>query len=378
MIILVACDSEDEPAPAVGTSYTLVDYDTLPGWEDDSLVEALPAWLRSCARLARLALDVEVGPGGVAGTAGDWRQICAAIANMTSADDAALRRLIEANLVPLHVQGVADGPGLFTGYYEPIIEAARSRDTEYTEPIYALPDDHVLVRLEDFDSHLKGHDIVGRVKNGRLIPYRRRGEIEAGAIKENAKVLFWARDALDVFILQVQGSGVVAQPNGKLSRIGFSGHNGHDYGSVGRALIERGELDAARAGWENIRAWLESNQEIMRETLALNPRFIFFQEIEGDGPTGAAGVTLTAERSMAVDPGHIPLNVPVWLDAEHPTQEKRLRQLMLAQDTGNAIRGAVRGDFFWGTGPNALNMAGRMKSRGAYYIFVPRSVAPAG
>ena len=147
---------------------------------------------------------------------------------------------------------------------------------------------------------------------------------------------------------------------------------------MGRFLIERGELDAGRAGWEDIRAWLEANPETMRETLAVNRRFIFFREIDGDGPIGASGVTLTAERSLAVDPKHVPLNVPVWLDAEHPDGDaERLQRLMLAQDTGNAIRGAVRGDFYWGTGRAALDKAGRMKSRGAYYILVPRTLVPA-
>jgi membrane-bound lytic murein transglycosylase A len=380
MIALAACGAEDEPAPVAETTYTPVAFDALPGWNADAMAEALPAWRQSCGRLARLADDRQIGPAdaNVAGTAGDWRPVCEAIANLVDADNDGLRALIEAELVPLRVAGAEDDPGLFTGYYEPIIEAARARDGDYVEPIYALPDDHVFVRLEAFDPSLKGRSIVGRVEDGRLIPYRKRGEIEAGAIAEQAEPLFWARDVLDVFILQVQGSGVVALPDGSRTRVGFAGHNGHNYGSVGRELIARGELSAGRAGWEDIRAWLEANPEIMRETLAVNPRFIFFREIDGDGPTGAAGVTLTAERSMAVDPEHIPLNVPVWLDAEHPDGDTRLQRLMLAQDTGNAIRGAVRGDFYWGTGRAALDKAGRMKSRGAYYILVPRGAAPTG
>ncbi len=380
MIALAACGAEDEPTPVAGTTYTPVAFDALPGWDDDALAEALPAWRQSCDRLARLADDRQIGPAdaNVAGTVGDWRPICSALGELGDDDTEGLRSLIEAVLVPLRIAGADDEPGLFTGYFEPIIEASRARDTNHTEPIYALPDDHVLVRLEAFDPSLKGRSIVGRVEDGRLIPYRERGEIEAGAIAEKAEALFWARDILDVFILQVQGSGVVALPDGSRIRIGFAGHNGHNYGSVGRWLIDQGELSAGRAGWEDIRAWLEANPEIMRETLAVNPRFIFFREIDGDGPTGAAGVTLTAERSMAVDPKHVPLNVPVWLDAEHPDGDARLQRLMLAQDTGNAIRGAVRGDFYWGTGRAALYKAGRMKSRGACYILVPRGAVPIG
>ena len=376
MIALAACEAEKKPAPEAATTYTPVAFDALPGWRDDALASALPAWRRSCARLLSGPGDREVGPA--AGTVADWRPVCAGLARMPDGDTAALRGFIEANLAPLQVRGAADDPGLFTGYFEPIIEASRERSPRYHEPIYALPRDHVSVRLGAFDPDLEGRRIVGRVENGRLVPYRQRGEIAAGAIDETADVLFWARDTLDVFILQVQGSGIVALPDGTRTRIGFAGHNGHDYGSVGRFLIERGELDAGRAGWEDIRAWLEANPETMRETLAVNRRFIFFREIDGDGPIGASGVTLTAERSLAVDPKHVPLNVPVWLDAEHPDGDaERLQRLMLAQDTGNAIRGAVRGDFYWGTGRAALDKAGRMKSRGAYYILVPRTLVPA-
>lgn len=379
MIVLAACDTEKTPAPVAATTYTPVAFETLPGWQNDALAEALPAWQRSCARLASQPDSKSMG--SAAGTVADWRPVCAGIATLPADDSNALRGFIEANLVPLRVQGRvaggADDPGLFTGYFEPIIEASRERTPIYHEPIYALPRDHVSVRLEAFDPELKGRNIVGRVKDGRLVPYRQRGEIEAGALNQTADVLFWARDILDVFILQVQGSGIAALPDGTRTRIGFAGHNGHNYGSVGRWLIENGQLDAGRAGWEDIRAWLKANPETMRDTLAVNRRFIFFREIDGDGPTGAAGVTLTAERSMAVDPKHVPLNVPVWLDAEHPDGDQRLQRLMLAQDTGNAIRGAVRGDFYWGTGRAALDKAGRMKSRGAYYILVPRAIVPA-
>ena len=375
MIALAACEIEKPEAPDAATSYTPVTFAELPGWQDDALADALPAWRRSCAHMTAQPDDKEMGPS--AGTVADWRPICAGLANVPAGDSGALRGLVEANLVPLRVRGKADDPGLFTGYFEPIIEVSRERTPIYHEPIYALPRDHVSVRLEAFDPELKGRSIVGRVEGGRLVPYRQRGEIEAGAIRDNADILFWARDILDVFILQVQGSGIAALPDGSRTRIGFAGHNGYNYGSVGRWLIEKGELSAGRAGWEDIRAWLEANPKIMRDTLAVNRRFIFFREIDGDGPTGAAGVTLTAERSMAVDPKHVPLNVPVWLDAEHPDGGQRLQRLMIAQDTGNAIRGAVRGDFYWGTGRAALDKAGRMKSRGAYYILVPRGLVPA-
>lgn len=376
MLVLAACEvaKEPKPEPETAATYTPVAITALPGWERDRLADALPAWHQSCARIAALPDDRAIGPA--AGTAADWHAVCADLAQLPAGDSAALRRFIEARFVAVKVSGGAEEGGLFTGYFEPIVEAARERSPQHQEPIFALPRDHVSVRLGNFDPALDGKSIVGRVENGRLVPYRKRGEIDEGALDETADVLFWARDPLDVFILQVQGSGIVEQPDGTRTRIGFAGHNGHNYGSVGRWLIEQGELSAGRAGWEDIRSWLQANPELMRDTLAVNRRFIFFRELDGGGPIGAAGVTLTAGRSLAVDPEYMPLNTPVWLDAEHPAGAARLQRLMLAQDTGNAIRGVVRGDFYWGTGRKALDMAGRMKSRGAYYILVPGSLAP--
>jgi membrane-bound lytic murein transglycosylase A len=386
LAVLTACEMigrpapapEPVPAPALPPSaarYTPAPVAALPGWNDDALAEALPAWQRSCARIAALPAERALGP--MAGTAGDWRTVCAVLDRVT--DPAAFRGFVTENFIALRVEEDADtqGAGLFTGYFEPVVAASRARAPTYTVPIYAVPDDHVAVRLETFDPDLRGRNIVGRVEGGRLVPYRVRGEIEAGALDGAAEVLFWARDPLDVFILQVQGSGIVALPDGTRTRIGFAAHNGHDYGSVGRHLLATGELRPGRAGWEDIRSWLEANPDRAGDTLAVNRRFIFFRETGGEGPHGAGGVVLTPKRSLAVDPRFVPLNVPVWLDAESPGGGPRLQRLMLAQDTGNAIKGVVRGDFYWGTGRAALDRAGRMKSAGRYWILVPKFLAPA-
>ncbi len=378
LLAVAACDqSEDDEAevsePAL--RYTPVAIESLPGWSDDALAEALPAWRRSCQRLMAMPPARSLGPG--AGVAADWQPLCADVAALTDADTPALRGFLEQHFVALLVDGGKAAPGLFTGYFEPILEAASVKSETYGEPIYALPRDHVSVRLGDFDPALQGKAIVGRVESGRLVPYHERGDIDAGAVSDDAEILFWARDPLDVFILQVQGSGIVELPDGTRERIGFAGHNGHAYGSLGRWLIAEGELQPNRAAWEDIRAWLEANPEKARSALAVNPRFIFFRKLDGDGPLGAAGVPLTPERSMAVDTDYVPLNVPVWLDIEHPDGQARLQRLMLAQDVGSAIKGVVRGDFYWGTGRAALDKAGRMKSTGRYYMLVPKTVVPA-
>ena len=373
---LTACDQTEEPkAPEPAVTYTPVAISSVPGWDGDNMAEALPAWRHSCRRILGFESSRALGPG--AGTAGDWHDACQQIVALPDADTAGLRDFLEANFAALHVTGPGDPPGLFTGYFEPILDAARTKSDVFVEPIYALPDDHVTVNLGIFDPALKGKAVVGRVEDRKLVPYRERGEIDAGAITDKAQTLFWARDPLDVFILQVQGSGIVSLPDGTQQRIGFAGHNGHGYGSLGRWLIDQGELQPNRATWEDIRGWLESNPDRARAALAVNRRYIFFRDLDGEGPLGAAGVPLTAERSMAVDTEHVPLNVPVWLDIEHPDGKTRLQRLMLAQDVGSAIKGVVRGDFYWGTGRPALDKAGRMKSTGRYYMLVPKALLPA-
>lgn len=373
---LAACDQTEEPkAPEPAVTYTPVTFSSVPGWDTDNMAEALLAWRHSCRRILGFEPARELGPE--AGTAGDWKDACEQITTLPDGDTAGLRDFLEQNFVALHVTGPDDPPGLFTGYFEPILDAARTKSDDFAEPIYALPEDHVTVNLGAFDPALKGKAVVGRVEDRKLVPYRERGEIDAGAITDKAQTLFWARDPLDVFILQVQGSGIVALPDGTQQRIGFAGHNGHGYGSLGRWLIDQGELQPNRATWEDIRGWLESNPDRARAALAVNRRYIFFRELDGEGPLGAAGVLLTAERSMAVDTEHVPLNVPVWLDIAHPDGKTRLQRLMLAQDVGSAIKGVVRGDFYWGTGRPALDKAGRMKSTGRYYMLVPRTLIPA-
>jgi membrane-bound lytic murein transglycosylase A len=266
--------------------------------------------------------------------------------------------------------------GLFTGYYEPELRGAKTRGGAYQVPLYSVPSNRVTVDLGAFDPELKGKRIIGRLEGSRLRPYYARADIENGALSNQAAELVWLDDALDAFILHVQGSGFVSLPNGGSMRVGFAGHNGRKYNSIGRALIERGELEKGRASWQHIRNWLEINHERAAEVFAVNPRYIFFREIDGDGPVGAVGVVLTPGRSLAIDPSFVPLDVPLWLDAEHPVPGNgRLQRLVLTQDTGGAIKGPVRGDVFWGTGKDALAIAGRMRSRGAYYLLLPRSVA---
>lgn len=366
-----------EPPPAPTLMLERVGYADLPGWAEDDPREALAAFRRSCARFASLPDDRPVGTDAAPVAAGDWKKACAGLetqAKGASADE--LRAAFAAHFTPYRASDRGDTEGLFTGYFEAELDGARNPGGRYGHPIYARPDDHIVANLGRFDPELQGRSIVGRVESGALVPYPDRGEIEAGLLADRGLELFWATDSVDVFLLQVQGSGRINLPDGTVARVGFAAHNGRPYKSIGRALIDRGELESHQASWQGIRGWIEANPDRAAELFAVNPRFIFFREIEGEGPIGAQGVALTPGRSLAIDPAFVPLGTPIWLDTTWPSDANRpLRRLMVAQDTGGAIKGPIRGDFFWGFGAPALAEAGRMRSRGGYYLLLPNAVA---
>jgi membrane-bound lytic murein transglycosylase A len=211
-----------------------------------------------------------------------------------------------------------------------------------------------------------------------LKPYETRQEIDAGRLSGRDLELLWVDDPLDAFFLHIQGSGRVRLADGETVRVGYAGQNGQPYVAIGRLLAERGALRRDEVSLQSIRDWLAAHPAEAAEVLAANPSYVFFRLLEGDGPIGAHGVALTPGRSLAVDPSFVPLGVPVWLDTTDPLDERRpLRRLMMAQDTGGAIRGAIRGDVFWGAGEEAKARAGRMRSRGRYYLLLPRAAAEA-
>ena len=385
LAFLAGCEP---PAPGPeGLRLSAATYDRLPGWKEDDPRGALDAFLRSCSALTRDNPAKPANgngnaelPGGVTLTAADWQVPCAEASAMTAPTPDRVRAFFERSFRPFATAGNEGAEGLFTGYFEIELLGARQATQSYPVPLYRLPPDHVQADLGVFDPGLKGKRIVGRVEQGRLIPYFSRGEIENGALGGRGLEMLWINDPVDVFMLHVQGSGRVVLQDGAVVRVGFAGHNGRAYESIGRKLIEQGELQPGKASWDDIRDWIRRNPEKATALFALNPRFIFFRFIEGippeSGPLGAQGVPLTPGRSLAVDRRFIPLGVPMWLDTTWPGEEGRpLRRLMVAQDAGGAIQGVVRGDFFWGFGAAALAEAGRMKSRGRYYLLIPTAVA---
>ena len=377
--VLAACErAPEQPESVLPTPDHVrlerVDFADLPGWRDDAVAEALPALRRTCDKLAARPADAALGPSGYAGRVQQWDAACRAIANAGARGDSDLRDVLTAQFVPFAVSGPDGREGTITGYYEATLDAARRRRGPYQHPLYAPPRDLIKADLGRFKDGLDDTHIVGRVEGNRLVPYHGREAIANGALAGKADVLLWADDPVDVFFLHVQGSGIAELPGGGTQRVGYAASNGRDFTAIGRELIDTGALDGEDMSMQAIRDWLKAHPDRAQDLMHRNARYIFFREIDGAGPIGAFGVPLTAGRSLAVDRDAIPLGAPLWLSTEHPTRDAPLRRLMVAQDTGNAIQGTVRGDFFWGHGETALAKAGRMKQQGRYWLLLPKTV----
>jgi membrane-bound lytic murein transglycosylase A len=369
-----------EPEPEFGLRP--VTFDRLVGWSEDDPSEALSAFRRSCTKL-RSRGSGPMGPEPVFGAVADWLTVCAAADEQAGAASAeSAREFFETWFQPYELSA-ADGPeGLFTGYYEPVLHGSRRAGPRYPVPLHAAPADLLRIDLGRFNPDLAGYAIYGRIGDGEFLPYYSRAEIEHGALAGRDLELLWVDDPIAKFFLQIQGSGQVRLDDGSVVRVGYASQNGHPYRAIGRDLIEIGALSRDEVSLQTIRAWLQAHPDDAAAIMARNRSYIFFREhpelAAEDGPLGAQGVPLTAGRSLAVDRRYIPLGVPLWLEttAPGPAGALPLRRLMIAQDTGGAIKGVVRGDVFWGAGEPAEAVAGRMRSPGRYAVLLPRALIP--
>jgi membrane-bound lytic murein transglycosylase A len=364
------------PTPSSPPRLTLspASFADLAGWDGDATAEALPAFLKSCAALARLDPGKALGPDAVAGTAGGWRGACEAAQGLGPVSDAAARRFFETHFVPWRVGNNGTATGLFTGYFEPELLGARQRGGVFQTPILKRPADLVSVDLGLFRPDWRGERTAGRVVAGALRPYATRAEIEAGALDQQHLAFLWVDDPIAAFILSIQGSGRIRLPDGSLVRVGYDGQNGWPYVAIGKLLVERGVMGVDDISLQSIEAWLRSHPDDAPALMDENRSYVFFRELQGDGPIGAEGVVLTAGRSLAVDPSFLPQGVPLWVDAAQGATV--LKRLMVAQDTGGAIRGPVRGDVFFGFGAAAEASAGGMRATGGYYLLLPSDIHP--
>ena len=359
------CGPATAPPPRVDV-YQEVAFSDIPGWRDGEQAAAWSALLASCQALRFREA---------------WRAACLDAAAMPAPDDAAARALLESRFVPWRL-AAPDGrtEGLVTGYYEPLLRGSRVRQPPFVHPLYAPPDDLLTIDLSSVNPDLRNLRLRGRLQGRKVVPYYSRAEIESGAAPVAGKELVWVDDAVEAFFLQIQGSGRIRLGNGETLRVGYADQNGHPYQSIGRYLVDRGELQPGEASMQAIRAWAESHPDRLPELLNQNPSYVFFRELPladpSVGPIGALGVPLTPQRSIAVDPRYVPLGAPAFLGTTWPSSDLPLNRLVVAQDTGGAIRGPVRADYFWGFGPEAGALAGRMRQQGALWVLLPKGMKP--
>lgn len=374
VLALCGCATQTGPDAKAPLVLKVADYRDLPGWgREQGWGEFAMAFERSCARIVKRSPDGSFGPEAHWGTYADWQAPCRAYLQESPAD---LRAFLQSWYRPVAVYAGSSDEGLFTGYYEAALRGSRTKNGVYRTPLRLRPEDLVMVDLGEFRKELKGQRIAGRVKGAHLKPYETREQIESGKLPdEHDKALVWVDDPVDAFFVQVQGSGVVMLDDGMPLRIGYDGQNGHPYYAIGRALVAKGVMDKDQISLQTIRAWLEAHPDDAQTLMNANPSYVFFKELYGEGPVGGEGVALTPGRSLAIDRAILPYGMPLWIDVDPPGGSGAdIRRLVMAQDTGGAIIGAVRGDLFWGYGSEAERNAGIMKSRGQYWALRPKSI----
>ncbi|HTK79619.1 MAG TPA: MltA domain-containing protein [Rhizomicrobium sp.] len=354
----------------------------LPGWKDTDARAALEAFRRSCSVLAKAATRT-LGRDGYAGMAQDWRPVCANVPD-SARDIAAARGFFESAFSALEIRQSNGASALFTGYYEPELSASLTRAARYQTPIYGVPLSWASANLGAFHRDLEGGHIEGCVHEHRFAPCAARAEIDANGMPD-APILFYSDDPVSVFFLHIQGSGRALIDDGSMVRLAYAGQNGQPYTPIGRVLIRKGFLDRDHMSMQAIRTWLRANPRVAQNIMESDKSYVFFREQSigdpGLGSPGTEGVPLTPRASLAVDARWHPLGVPFYVATSRPDADPRLsdkpfRQLLIAQDTGGAIRGPMRADIFWGFGSDAESIAGRMKARGRIFVLIPKKVAP--
>ncbi len=349
-------------ALANAPAYKAASWSQLPGWPGDGLLSSWQAFRASCGKVA---------------TRPDFAGACKAAAALTPIDLPSVRSFFEANFDVWQLQTPTGAQsGLITGYYEAFLSGGRTYKPGRV-PILGVPDDLLTIELGDEFPQLAGQRVRGRIEGQKVVPYWNRHDIDAGRAGANAKVLAWVDNPLDAFFLQVQGSGRIHFEDGSVLRVGYADQNGQPYRAIGKWLVDQGQLTLADVTMQSIRAWARAHPERLRELLEANPSYVFFKVLPetGTGVVGALNVPLTAEASIAVDTSVIPLGSPVYLATTRPDNQAPLQGLVQAQDTGGAIRGPVRADYFWGASAAATDLAGLMKQQGQLWLLWPKGRA---
>ncbi len=363
VLVLASCSKDDATK---GVELKSVDFTDLPAWKLDAQDEARDAFLRSCDALkdyqkpflgnAKIKIDTQ-----------SFLQICHKAKDNPQQN---FRDFVEQNFEPFLVTYNGSDIGKFTAYYEPIIKVSQTQNDEYKHPIHARPLDLVEFNPKDFDDNLPSKRLLGRIEGQKLIPYYTREDIANG--KGNIPVLLWANNPVDVYIMHIQGPAVAQFEDGSRIRISFADTNGLSFQGIGTILLKNKAITPAQASMGEIKKWLQNNPKLAEKYMNQNQRYVFHQLIGATGPLGAMGEPLSAGRSIAIDKEFIPLGALIWLDTKLPNGSP-LQRLVNAQDVGGAIKGAIRADYYWGSGGDeVLELAGKMNSSGRYYIFMPK------
>lgn len=402
-MVLSACTSSKRPTPPTGGTTTVqsdtvryqsASFSALPDWQTQNFQSAMSSFLQGCLKLQNKP---------------EWLSTCQAAQRVPN-ENAAIKQFFEQNFTPWQVTDSGRDQGTVTGYYEPALAGGLSQNDQAQYPIYGIPNDlvnmdlpasargkgqisarkisnnrlqvadggDITVNLADFTVDANTTILKGRLDGNRFVPYYTRAQITAGALNGKAPILAYARDPVELFFLHVQGSGRLQTRDGKFLRLGYADKNGYAYKSIGTYLVNKGDLTMGQASMQGIRAWVQLNPHRMDEVLGVNPSFIFFKVADSSqgGPIGSLGVPLTEGYSGAVDPRYITLGAPLFLSTTYPSSNQPLNRLIMAQDTGSAIKGGVRVDFFWGFGDDAGNTAGKMKQQGRVWTLLPKGVNP--
>lgn len=363
LVLLAACVKPPSP-PSPPQLAVPVGWQELPGWQSGDPGPALDAFRAGCGSLRWRE---------------GWQEACAAAADVDAGDAQATRSFFEQWFRPWRLQqDDGSNEGLLTGYYVPELEASRTRDETYRYPLYKVPDDLLVVDLSAIYPELSGYRLRGRLEGRRVVPYYDRAAIDNGDQPLAGDELFWVKDPVELFFLQIQGSGRLVLPDQSKVMVNYADQNGYPYRSIGKLLLERGAMTRDQMSMQNIRSWAQQHPDQVGDLLSENPSYVFFRELPDDvqSPPGAFGIPLTPGYSLAVDPRYIPLGAPVYLQTTRPDNAQAFDRLVVAQDTGGAIKGPVRGDFFWGLGDAAGALAGRMKQPVSFWLLLPDGVLP--
>ncbi|MEM7259761.1 MAG: murein transglycosylase A [Pseudomonadota bacterium] len=355
LITLSGCGLFAPKEPGIGKP---VQWSKLERWSQDDLASGWQALLQQCPRLS---------------SRDQWSVICSAATALNNPSPTQIRAFIEQRFKPHRVYGKkGTTDGLITGYYEPLLNGSLQPSERYAYPLYETPPDMLTIELESVYPSLKGMRLRGRLEGNRIIPFYARGEIDGGSNPLSGNEILWVDDPYGSFFLQIQGSGRVRLEDGSIVGVNYANQNGHPYFAIGKTLVEQGELNLDDVSLFTIKSWLRDNPERAEAVLNKNPSYVFFnlREDSDENARGSLNVPLTAGRSLAVDRNVIPLGTLVWLETTLPDGASYHR-LMIAQDTGGAIRGPVRADVFFGAGENAEQLAGEMKQQGRMFALLP-------